>query len=222
MIQLVGTIASAAWPIVTSLFVIACLYGRAALDAFGDKAVNNDGLDNIVAYFSTYSRSLSTFFRIFIGEGWAAIMYSASDATTGAARVFFFSFTMLATVLFAQLIIGVIVKLFAEVKRLDSEQLYSCLSDFTGTDDATARHAIENDILKLNTVLLPLHEALDIFDSATNASGPVFDKHGETEHIFFQSLRSVTGQQSQGLRRLEFNVLHGRPTLSAVVAAQTR
>ena len=33
-------------------------------------------------------------------------MYAASDATTEAARVFFISFTMLATLLLAQLIIG--------------------------------------------------------------------------------------------------------------------
>ena len=119
-------------------------------------------------------------------------MYAATDATTEAARVFFISFSMLATLLLAQLIIGVIVNLFSDVKRLNSEQLYSCLADFTGTADANERSAIEDDVLKLNTTMLPLHGALDIFSDA-NKSHPIsFDKNGRTNHIFFRMLRTMS------------------------------
>ena len=65
MLQTIGTVSAAAGPIVTSLCAITCLYARAAVDLFGDKALNAEA-DKY--YFSTYGRSLSTFFRIFTGE----------------------------------------------------------------------------------------------------------------------------------------------------------
>ena len=119
-------------------------------------------------------------------------MYGATDATTEAARVFFVSFSMLATLLLAQLIIGVIVNLFTEVRRLNSEQLYSCLADFTGTANANERSAIEDDVLKLNTTMLPLHAALDIFGDAHKSHPISFDTNGRTNHIFFRTLRTMS------------------------------
>ena len=41
------------------------LYALASRDLYGDKATDDDG----IAYFDTYARSLTTMFRLFIGEG---------------------------------------------------------------------------------------------------------------------------------------------------------
>ena len=209
LLQTIGTVSSAAWPIVTSLIAIACLYARAAHDLFGDKAANRDGLATTEPFFETYKRALSTFFRLFLGEGWTAVMYSASNATTEGARVFFVTFTLLCSLLFAQLIIGVIVNLFTDVQRLNSEQLYSCLSEFTDTANRGERGAIEDDVLLLNTTMLPLHEALDMFGTDAVQHLPSFDKNGKSDHIFFRSLPHASRH------------FQGKPSLREVVAEKT-
>ena len=92
---------------------------------------------------------------------------------------------------------GVIVNLFSEVRRLNSEQLYACLAEFTGSADRNERGAIEDDVLKLNTTMLPLHAALDIFNNADKTKSISFDKYGKTDHIFFQSLRTMQPRATQ-------------------------
>ena len=159
MTQTLGTVSGASWPIVLSMSAVTCLYARAAHDIFSDKVIDDYGAE---AYFGTYGRSLSTFFRFFVAQGWTAIMYSASNATTEAARLFFISYVLIVSLLLAQLVIGVIVNLFTDIQRLNSEHLFTCLAKFTSTADVKERGAIEDDVLKLNTLLIPLHEASDL------------------------------------------------------------
>jgi hypothetical protein len=81
-------------------------------------------------FFDTYARSLSTLFRLFVAEGWTDIMYSATDATNTSARLFFISYVLLATLLFAQLTIGWIVSVFGLVQRIGSEKVYKFILQF--------------------------------------------------------------------------------------------
>ena len=85
------------------------------------------------AFFDTYARSLSTFFRLFVAEGWTDIMYSATDATNTSARLFFISYVLLATLLFAQLTIGWIVSVFGLVQRIGSEKVYRFILQFVSS-----------------------------------------------------------------------------------------
>ena len=112
MTQTLGTVSGASWPIVLSMSAVTCLYARAAHDIFSDKVIDDYGAE---AYFGTYGRSLRTFFRFFVAQGWTAIMYSASNATTEAARLFFISYVLIVSLLLAQLVIKVIVNLFTAI-----------------------------------------------------------------------------------------------------------
>ena len=51
-------------------------------------------------------RSLSTFFRMFVGQGWTSVMYASSNATTEAARILFISFMLILSYMIANLLIG--------------------------------------------------------------------------------------------------------------------
>lgn len=84
-------------------------------------------------FFDTYARSLSTLFRLFVAEGWTDIMYSATDATNTSARLFFISYVLLATLLFAQLTIGWIVSVFGLVQRIGSEKVYRFILRFVSS-----------------------------------------------------------------------------------------
>ena len=119
---------------------------------------------------------------------WLVSRYAASDSTTKAARLVFISYMMVVSLLLAQLIIGVIVNLFTDIQRLNSEQLYTWFAKFTSTADVQVhtilisctpldlrlqeRGAIEDDVLKLNTLLIPLHEVSD-----ATSSGVALEDH---------------------------------------------
>ena len=87
-------------------------------------------------FFESYGMSLVTVFRMFV-DGSLGIMYAASDTTTDTARLYFISFAVLFSLLFAQLLLGIVVNMFGMVKQLNSSQAYSCLNQFfanTNTD----------------------------------------------------------------------------------------
>ena len=115
-----------AWPLVASLMVMTCLYALMAREIFKGNALN----ETSSSFFGTYSASLSTFFRLFVAEGWTDIMYSATDATNTSARLFVMSYILLATLLFAQLTIGWIVSVFGLVQKIGSEKVYRFLLQF--------------------------------------------------------------------------------------------
>ena len=121
-----STMSKLAWPLVGSLIAITCLYALTARQLFNDNAYN----ETFSAFFDTYSRSLSTFFRLFVAEGWTDIMYSGTRATNSSARLFFSSYILLATLLFAQLTIGWIVSVFGLVQKIGSEKVYRFLLTF--------------------------------------------------------------------------------------------
>ena len=65
--------------------------------------------------------------------------YAASDATTEATRLFFISYMMIVSLLLAQLVVGIIVTLFTDIQRLNSEHLFTCLAKLTSTADVEVR-----------------------------------------------------------------------------------
>ena len=65
MIQTLFATLGTSSPLVFSRMAVICIYALLARDIFADKALDDLGQP----FFSTYSRSLSTFFRLFVGEG---------------------------------------------------------------------------------------------------------------------------------------------------------
>ena len=124
-----STMGQLAWPLVGSLIAVTSLYALAAREIFKDNALD----ETTSPFFDTYSTSLSTFFRLFVAEGWTDIMYSGTDATNTSARLFFMSYILLATLLFAQLTIGWVVSVFGLVQKIGSEKVYRFLLQFVAS-----------------------------------------------------------------------------------------
>ena len=71
MLQTLLGVSGASWPVGLSLVAVTCIYARAARDMFSDKVLNDYGSD---PFFDTYGRSLSTFFRLFVAQGWTSVV----------------------------------------------------------------------------------------------------------------------------------------------------
>ena len=70
-------------------------------------------------------------------------MYSAGYTTSGAARLFFASFIILGTLIFAQLVVGMILSVFVEVLDAGSYRLYALMFPFFYCQDAeVGQHAV--------------------------------------------------------------------------------
>ena len=65
MIQTLFATLATSSALVSSLMAVICIYALVARDLFAEKAIDDLG----EPFFSTYSRSLATFFRLFVGEG---------------------------------------------------------------------------------------------------------------------------------------------------------
>ena len=65
--------------------MVVLIYAVANIDLFGDKVI--DPISN-KPYFDTFSRSLSTSFRLFTGN-WHDVMFQAAEATTEGAQIWF-------------------------------------------------------------------------------------------------------------------------------------
>ena len=136
----VGVIGNAS-ALFSALVAISCLYALVGQDLFGDKVRVSECLvqtslfsmqisDEVSQpFFGSYGRALVTVFRMFV-DGTLGIMYEASDTTSEAARIYFISFSVLFSLLFAQLLLGIVVNMFDMVKQLNSSQAYSCLNRF--------------------------------------------------------------------------------------------
>ena len=86
-------------------------------------------------FFDSYGMALVTVFRMFVDDS-LGIMYEASNTTSEAARLYFISFALLFSLLFAQLLLGIVVNMFGMVKQLNSSQAYSCLNQFFANTNA--------------------------------------------------------------------------------------
>ena len=137
----VSTMGQLAWPLVASLMAVTCFYALTARAIIKDNAL--DETDR--AFFDTYSRSLSTFFRLFVAEDWSDVMYSATDATNTSARLFFMSYVLLATLLFAQLTIAVILSVFGLVQKIGSEKVYRFLLQFVASGAHCVFHRLVSE-----------------------------------------------------------------------------
>eukprot|EP00656_Telonema_subtile_P052056 TRINITY_DN7148_c0_g2_i1.p1 TRINITY_DN7148_c0_g2~~TRINITY_DN7148_c0_g2_i1.p1 ORF type:complete len:576 (-),score=141.01 TRINITY_DN7148_c0_g2_i1:230-1957(-) len=136
---------SACFPLVVSLFVLMLLYAIASTDMFGG-GPKEDGIE----LFGTYTNSLTTCFRLFVGEGWHNIMYSTSDATTEASRFWFCSYIFLVGMLGGELFVGVIISLYNDVEQISSPRVFAVLEPVFREFSPEERDTLIQDMLELN------------------------------------------------------------------------
>lgn len=141
--------------ILLAMVVIMCLFALTSRDLFAD--TTEDG----VPVFDRFSKSMTTMFRLFIGEGWHSVMYAASDNTTGASKFFFMVYVFLVTMLFGQLLVGVIINLYQEVSQVTSSRVYDVLHHIYRNCSERERERIMEDLLEINWRLADIHAAIE-------------------------------------------------------------
>jgi len=139
-----------------TMWVVMSLFAFAAVQLFEGKANHDDGSDLFPNYFTTMVRC----FRLFIGEGWHGIMYAVADNSTGAAKYFFMLYTFLITMLFGQLLVGVIISMFQLVTGLKSKRVYNAVEEMSGHMSKAERDGLIEAFLDINWKLFELHDEI--------------------------------------------------------------
>ena len=119
-----GQAAEQAAPSMILVFLVVVLWAAACKDAFNDEVVDQEMGE---AYFDTMRHSLITSFRILVGE-WNDAMFAAVGETTEATQLWFYGMAFMLSVLLAELIIGVIMSLYAKVNEMENRRLRTVLA----------------------------------------------------------------------------------------------
>ena len=161
LLQTLFSVFRATSSLITAILLTAFVAALAAQDIVGPAAVDDDGNH----YFGSLARSLSTMFRLFVGEGWHDVMFSASAATNYSVNFLFIAFMIVVALLCSQLLVGVIINLYTEVQKLDSERLYTLFGALYHELSTHERESIQRSLLVLNRRMGSLHNVIDIADN---------------------------------------------------------
>jgi len=104
------------------LLIIMSSYSSAAYVLFRNCS---GGLNYWVSPFDSFM----TMFQLLVGEGWNGVMNDTTANTYKVVQFFFMSYTLLTTILFSQLFLGIIIQLYTTMEdlRRDGDHLYVIL-----------------------------------------------------------------------------------------------
>ena len=140
-----------------TMLVIMTVFSLMARDLYGD--ITEDGY----LLFPDFVRSFITMFRLFIGEGWHGIMYEAANGSDNTAKAFFMLYTFLVTMLFGQLLVGVIISQYQDVEQVISMRVFSTIERLCQDLSANEKEQLMEDFLAVNYRLMHIHEEIDRF-----------------------------------------------------------
>ena len=129
-----------------------------------------DLFGSTTVHFADFGMALTTTFRLFVGEGWHYIMYDTAEHTSNATKFLFMLYVFFSTLLFGQLVLGVIIAVFGEVKSFSSPRLYDALKPLNNNLNESERARLFSDFLKINWILMGIHEKIGKLES--EAAGP--------------------------------------------------
>jgi len=113
------------------------------------------------AYFASTITSFFTAFQLSLGEGWDKVMWDVSHATNYATTLLFVVYVFFSTLLFGQLVLGVIIAVFVEADSFASSRVYNTLQPISGNLNEAEREALMEDFLRINYQLLDIHEHIE-------------------------------------------------------------
>jgi len=98
------------------LIIIMSLYSSMAFVLFRN-------MENPIGevYWASPYDSFTTMFQLLVGEGWNGVMDYTTQHTYKVVQFFFMSYTMITTILFSQLFLGIIIQLYSEMEDLRRE-----------------------------------------------------------------------------------------------------
>jgi len=147
---------NATLPYLCTMIIIMFTYAILAQDLFEETALEDDGSK----LFPNFVMSCFTMWRLFIGEGWHGIMYSATDNTSSASKFFFMSYTFIATMLFGQLLVGVIISMYNDVDGIRYDRVYRIIEPLWRMCNQDEKEQLLEDLLEINWRLFGLQRQL--------------------------------------------------------------
>jgi len=112
-------------------------------------------------YFSDFGKSFQLVFWIFLGENWNGVMWDVQQATHHGTTVLFIVYTFASTLLFAQLVLGVIIAVYSDIAGFLSPRLYIILKPLYSELSEAEKHRLMQNFLKINYLLKPIHEKIE-------------------------------------------------------------
>jgi len=135
-----------------SMLVVLMLFAEAFHQIYKD-VPTEDG-----PYFESFAQSMRMMFRIFTGEGWSSIMYDVAYETSEASKFLFMAYVFCSTMLFGQLVLGVIISVYDEIVTFTSTAIYGTLAPLYSHLNSKERGRIISDFMTVNCLLFDLHD----------------------------------------------------------------
>lgn len=115
----------------------------------------------IPGHFTDFGKSFMTTFWIFLGDDWNSVMWDVQVATSYASTILFVCYVFASTMLFAQLVLGIIIGVYCEIAEFLSPRLYLALKPLYGALSDAEKQRMIKDFLAINTRLGPIHEKIE-------------------------------------------------------------
>jgi len=172
--------------LLSTMAVIMAAFALACRDAFGGIDCDHGAAcEDGIPLFPTFSMSVATMVRLFIGEGWHGVMFATvvdirnGDPSLGGeyknlALILFPIYILLVTMLFGQLLVGVTITLYQEAMQLQSPRVYKLLTHVFRNYSEAERKALETSLMSINSVLMKLNGAVQ---ARTEAKPNLHDFH---------------------------------------------
>ena len=112
-----------ATPSIVLVLLVLILCAVASKDTSNDKVADPATLKG---YFDIMTHATTTCFRILVGE-WHDVMQHAVAVTTEATQLWFYAISFLLSVLFAELVIGVIMSQYSKVNKMTNKRMQAVL-----------------------------------------------------------------------------------------------
>jgi hypothetical protein len=176
-------------PFALTMCCIILLFSQLCVDLYK----KNPKIPN--GYFENFGISFVSIFWLFLGENFPDIMWDVASTTNAASTVLFVVFVFLSTLLFCQLVLGVVIGVYLEIAEFLSPRLYTALKPlYLGISDAEKERLVE-DFLQINHLLLPLHERIEALSQEGGGSDrtwldPNYKKIGSTKQDTIMDLAS--------------------------------
>jgi len=170
--------AALAAPSVILVFLVVVLFAVACKDAFNDEVADPE---TGVAYFDTMRHSLTTCFRILVGE-WHDTMFEAVAETTEATQLWFYGISFILSVLMAELIIGVIMSMYAKVGEMQNRRLSEVLAPIFEFRSAESETLLEATLELCRKTRVYNEIFLQINDECEQSTHPVVQPRHASGH----------------------------------------
>jgi len=152
-------------PYIGMMLIVMMLFAQGFHDLYGHAKAHN------VSYFSSFHESLRTMFQLFTGQSWHNIMLEVAHETSEAAKFVFMAYVFCSTLLFGQLVLGIIISVYDEIVTFTSTAIYTTLAPLYRHLSTKERSRIISDFLTINCMLSDIHNKIQFLEEEESSTG---------------------------------------------------